>query len=143
LALYGAITAILIAVVADRLLQYMEIAERAAMEATINHVNSGVNVRLALYGLGGEYPDIAGSNPFELARMAPANFLGETSIADVRAGGGAVWVYDRLQRELIYVPRLTRRLDTNDRDGAIRFQLTRRVPGNAYMLVPTSKYRWE
>jgi ABC-type proline/glycine betaine transport system permease subunit len=36
LALYGAITAILIAVVADRLLQYMEIAERAAMEATIN-----------------------------------------------------------------------------------------------------------
>jgi hypothetical protein len=102
-----------------------------------------VNVRLALYGLGGEYPDIAGSNPFELARMAPANFLGETSIANVRGGGGAVWIYDRLRRELIYVPRLTRRLETSEAEKAIRFQLVRRVPGNAYMLVPTSNYRWE
>ena len=75
------------------------------------------------------------------ARMAPANLHGEiggSSLAGLERG---YWAFDRSRRELVYLPRLHRGLQTDDPDGAIRFRLIP-GPGTTYMLVPASKYSW-
>jgi hypothetical protein len=80
-------------------------------------------------------------NPFELARMAPSNLHAEitgSGLADLERG---YWVFDRSRKELAYLPRLYRGLQTDDPDGAVRFHLMP-GPGTTYVLVPTSKYSW-
>jgi hypothetical protein len=144
IAIYAALVAIVLAVFLERLLYYMELAERTVMEVTVSNVNSALHVRRAYDLLAGrsiDDPTAPSRNPFELAGMSPANFHGEIdspSLADLERGH---WVFDRTQRELIYLPRLRRGLDTADANGAIHFRLEPR--GNApSMLVPTSKYAW-
>jgi hypothetical protein len=144
LAIYASVIAVILAVFLERLLYYMEVAERTVMEATVSNVNSALDVRWLYGNLGSETVQkgtIAAANPFELAGMSPGNFAGEVNspiLADFRRGQ---WVFDRSQRELIYVPQLRRGLDTADPDGALHFRLEDR--GNAHFrLVSTSKYLW-
>jgi len=144
IALYAALVGIVAAVFLERLLTYMELAERTAMEITVDRINSALRLRLAGDMLEGRLIDVPAAldrNPFELARMAPANFhrqLDGSSIGDLERG---YWVFDRQRRELVYLPRLHRRLQTDDPDDAVRFHL---IPGmgTTYVLVPASKYSW-
>ena len=140
----AAIIALLIAAFMDRMLDQMEFAERTAMELTVSHVNSALNVRLAYEQLRGGAADSewAGRNPFELARMAPPNFLGERSTPRLEFLERGSWVYDRGRRELIYLPRLKRSLQTSDPSSALRFRLKAGATGG-FMLAPTSKYTWQ
>jgi hypothetical protein len=142
---YAAIVAVLIAVFFDRMLDQFEFAERVAMEVTVSHVNSGVNIRLAYDRLRGvaAASDWSERNPFELARMSPPNFLGERSSARLGAVARGSWIYDGRRAELVYLPRWKRSLRTRDPDGALRFRLQPPVQGGAFMLVPTSKYDWQ
>ena len=129
------------AVFLERVLYYMELAERTVMVLTVSNVNSALNVRRAFRMLERQTINERLRNPFALAGMSPANFLGEIDSPNLAALQRGHWVFDRARRELIYLPRLRRGLETADPDGAIRFRLE--LQGReASMLVPTSKYAW-
>ena len=145
-ALYGGIAAILIAVVAERLLDYMELAERTSVEATVNQVMSAANTRLAYATIRGEALNLEAwnrRNPFELAGMSPVNFVGEIDLAQASNLARGSWAFDRERAELVYQPRLGLGLHTTDPHGALRFR-GGLVPGAlGYRLVPASPYRWD
>jgi hypothetical protein len=113
------------------------------MEVTVSHVNSALDVRRAYDMLAARAadPPTPSHNPFELAGMSPGNFRGEidsASLADLELGN---WVFDRARKELIYLPRLRRGLETPDPTGAIHFKLELRKDGG-YRLVATPTYAW-
>lgn len=144
-AIYAAVVAVVLTAFLERLLYYMELAERTSMEVTVRHVNSGLDLRQAYGMLAAQSvsePVTLTRNPFELAAMSPSNFLGEMdspSLAELERGN---WVFDRAQKELIYLPRLRRGLDTADPNGAIHFKLEARGD-NRSRLVPTLRFTWE
>jgi hypothetical protein len=144
--LSAAVVAVVMAAFLARLLDYMEIAERSNMETTVSYINSGINTGLAYDMLEGRPVNMATGlkrNPFELARMSPANFLGELGGRDLASLEKGSWIYDRPTNELIYLPKLRRGLRTEDPQGAIRFRLVQAREKAPYMLVPTSVYEWE
>lgn len=144
--LYGGIAAILIVVVAERLLDYMALAERTAVEVTVNQVISAANTRLAYATLRGEALNPEAWNqhsPFALAGLSPVNFVGELDSAQAGTLARGSWAFDRERAELVYQPRLGLGLHTSDPHGALRFR-GGLVPGAvAYRLVPVAPYRWE
>jgi hypothetical protein len=145
-ALYGGIAAILITFFAYRLLEVMELAERTAMEATVNKLNAAVNTRLAyevMRGTVANAPAWAMRNPFELGNVSAGNFAGEVDSARPGALERGTWAFDASRAELIYLPRLGAGLQTSDPQGAVRFKAIVGRNGMGYMLVPTSPYRWE
>ena len=142
LAVYAGLIGIALAVFADRLLDTLEIAERAAMDVTVSRVNSAINIQLAADRFGGRLPRIAEAlerNPFEVARMSPGNFLGEFDAPQLDGLERGTWIFDRSSRELIYLPKLHRGLEAAE--PAVRFRLERR--GNElFALVPAAPYMW-
>ncbi len=143
--LYAGIVAILMALFVPYVLGFMELAERTAMQSTLMQVTSGMNTRFAydlLQGKAGDFSALARANPFELARVSPKNFLGETDAAEVATLERGSWFYDVPRGELVYLPRLRTGLHTTDPDSALRFRLE---PNGAfgYTLVPSVPYRWE
>lgn len=145
-ALYGGIAAVLIAVLAERLLDYMELAERAAVEATVSQVMSAVNARLAYDMARGERSPVEAwtrRNPFELARMAPGNFVGEIDSSQAADLARGTWAFDRERAELVYLPRLRLGLLTADPHGALRFRALVPPGRLGYSLVPALPYRWD
>ena len=137
----AALIAVFLAVFLERVLYYMELAERTVMVLTVNNVNSALNVRRAYGMLGGQAMNDRVHNPFALAGMSPANFLGEIDSSSLSTLERGQWVFDRTRGELIYLPRLHRGLETADPDGAIRFRLESRGR-EISILVPTSEYSW-
>ena len=143
LALYAGLVGIAAVFFVDRLLDYLELAERSSMEMTVARVNSAINVQLASEMLSGRLIYVEPAlrrNPFELAKMPQTNYLGELDGPDLSALDRGNWLFDRPRGELVYLPRLQRGLRT-PADGTIRFHLVRRG-GSTYMLVPTSEYIW-
>ena len=144
-ALYGGIAAILIAVFASQLLDYMEIAERSAMQATLGNLVAAINTRLAYEVMRGEIGNVSGwprRSPFELARASAGNFAGERDTLGPDALVRGTWAFDAVRGELVYQPRLRRGLETSDPEGALRFRAVVDPRGFGYRLVPTSPYRW-
>ena len=142
--MYAAVAGVVLAVFLERVLYYMELAERTVMEVTVSNVNSAVNVRRAYGMLAGPSANASAAlprNPFELAGMSPANFRGDIDSPDLATLERGQWVFDRTRRELIYLPRLRRGLETSDPDGAIRFKLEPRG-SSISLLVPASAYTW-
>jgi hypothetical protein len=146
LALYAAVVGVLIAAFLDRVLTYMELAERTAMEATVNNVNSALAARRALQMLQahpGEGARALRANPFELADMRVTNRHPDV-VADAPLDGleRGRWVFQRSRNELIYLPQLHRGLQTGEPQSLVRFHLV--ATANAgYVLVPASPYSWE
>lgn len=139
--LYGSIAAILVAFLAEQLLDAMEVAERTAMQATVAQLNSAISARLAYEVMRGEVGDVQAwtrRNPFELARARQGNFVGE--VAALAPGS---WAFDSDRAELVYSPRVHLGLHTADPEGLLRFRGVASYNGMGYMLVPTSPYRWE
>jgi hypothetical protein len=139
--LFAGLVGVFIVLFARQALDYMEIAERAAMEATLINTMSAINIRLiqdiASQRQGAR--DWTRRNPFELARMAPANFAGDLDDSPPASGS---WGYDRASAELIYTPRLRFRLQTSNGEARLRFRLVER-PTGGYSLAPITPYRWE
>lgn len=143
--LYALIVAIAAAMLLDRLLAAMELAERAAMEQTVTRVNAALNVRIAYLMLDGQLVHVQAAlkrNPFELVKGAPPNFRGEGETADLARLDGGSWFFDRERAELVYKPRLKRNLATADGSEMVRFHLVA-APGTRYVLVPAYKYDWD
>lgn len=144
LAVYAVIVAALIVVFASYMLDYMEMAEKAAMESTVNNVTSALNLHYASHVMAGKpldsRPWMAG-NPFELARAFPSGYLGQ--LGDGRSGDvdRPAWFFDAARGEVLYLPRLRRHL-SGASNGEIRFHLQRHASGFGFQLAPTSPYTW-
>jgi hypothetical protein len=137
--LYAALAAIFIAIFASELLDYMELAERAAMEATLMNAVAAINVQTARDMLGSPKRDSDRTrNPFEFAGMAPANFAGELHGSLPPAGS---WGYDSASAELIYAPRLHFKLHTSNGQPVLRFRVES-GPGAVKRVVPIAPYEW-
>ena len=144
------VAAIVMYELSSRTLRYFEVAEKAALTITVLEVERGIRVRLALAALGGApapTEKFLNTNPFELARAVPPNYLGElrgqTDLSELKPGN---WFYDRDRNEIAYLPRLTSRL--RDADGAalqvLRFRLTRGAGSHALpQLSAVSAYQWD
>jgi hypothetical protein len=151
-ALYLAIAGVLAAVLLERLLTYAEVAEKAAMEATLSQLSAALYARVAYLALRGEYEAIDAlrdGNPFISGYVKFPNYLGEFDAVPAGDIAEGKWLYDRARRELVYVPNLRRYLQANaagHSDGALRFRLeVRKVSKQAYtgiLLEPVGDTRW-
>lgn len=139
-ALYAAIAGVVFAIFASELLDYMELAERTAMQATLMNAIAAINVRAARDALTSPPAQSARTrNPFQLAGATPANFAGELDGSLPPAGS---WGYDRASDELVYAPRLHLRLHTSNGEPVLRFRLESER-GPLQRLAPVTPYRWE
>lgn len=140
--LYAAIVGVLIAVFLERMLVYMELAERTAMIVTVNNVNSALHIQRALALLEGRSEKQSQRNPLDLAKVRVTNRHPDApdreKIAQLERG---YWVYDQSRRELVYLPSLHRRLQTEDVQGTVPFRLLSDPMGP--LLVPAVHYTWE
>ncbi len=115
-ALYVAIAGVLAAVLLERLLTYAEVAEKAAMDATVGRLSGALYTRMAYLGLRGEYQAIeafARQSPFVTTKASAGNYLGEFDGMPASVETGK-WFYDRVRHELVYVPNLKRYLSGVD-----------------------------
>lgn len=150
--LYVVIAGILAAVLLERLLTYVEAAEKAAMEATLSQLHASLYARVAFLTLRGEYEAIDAlprRSPFATAVMQAANYRGEFVgvPADVEGGN---WLYDRVRNELVYVPKLKRYLVADPDDlssGHLRFrvevQKSAKYAYTGVALRPVTTFRWD
>jgi hypothetical protein len=150
-ALYVIIAGVLAAVLLARLLAYAELAEKAAMDATLSQLHSGLYARVAFLALRGEYEALEAlpaQSPFLSARMKSPNYLGEFDGIPVEAEGGR-WLYDRQRHELVYVPNLRRYLaegPAGRKPNGLRFKLeVLKASKHAYTgvsLRPVEPFEW-
>lgn len=146
-ALYVALVSVLALVLLNRSQTYFALAERAAVDATLNNTRSALNVRLAYERLQGGLSRERhwdGGNPFELGRLTLDNYTGELESPGALAGlRGGAWAFDRLNGELIYRPNYPRGLSVSDGTAILRFRL--KVPGPATIprLDPVVSYIWD
>jgi hypothetical protein len=135
-----AVCAVIIALFLERTLSYMELAERTAMEVTVQHVNAALQIQRAAELLQGRSSS-ASQNPFELARMRVPRVHPDLNdpnrLAELERG---YWVFERSGAQLIYLPQFHRRLQSDD--GVVRFHL-KRVHGSPDTLVPAADYSWD
>jgi hypothetical protein len=145
-ALYGAIAAVLIGLLAGLLLDAIETAERTAMQATVARLNAAITTRLAYEVMRGEVGNVQAwtrRNPFELARMSLGNFAGAFEAPVPVSLERGFWAFDVGRAELVYAPRLRTGLQTSDPDGFLRFHGVAAPNGMGYALLPTAPYRWD
>ena len=144
MAVYAFIVAALIAVFSSYILDYMEMAEKAAMETTVANVTSAINVRYALLVMSSRQADASRwfrGNPFELAGVTPPNYRGVLGAAATEDTGRPAWLFDAITAEVVYLPRLYSHLDGGEVDQ-LRFRLEPAGSGFGFALVPARPYRW-
>jgi hypothetical protein len=151
-ALYVIIAGVAATVLLERLLTYMEAAEKAAVDVTLSQLHSGLYSRVAYLALRGEYETIdalPASSPFLTAQVLSSNYLGgfDGIPLDLKSGN---WYYDRGHHELVYVPRLTRYLSSPAGEGAqplLRYRVeVLKASKDAFIgvaLKPAEVIRWE
>jgi len=148
------VISVLAAAALQRYFVYQELAERAAMEATLRMVKTGLQIRLAELIIGNRQAEagvLERSNPMEWLADKPANYAGD--YAHPRRGGN--WYYDAARAELVYAVNNGEFLDVAANDGVkeIRFKTrlltdvvtfggttTESVTG--VTLVPVKPYSW-
>lgn len=127
-ALFAAVAAVLIGTFIERSFHFMALAERTAMEVTVQHINTGLRLRRAADIVAGRPPPaVPPRDLFAFAFVAPPPDFAE----EARAGG---WWYDQAGSELVYTPRF----GTGSPDGAVRFRLFREGSG-LWVLAPASR----
>jgi hypothetical protein len=80
-------------------------SERLAVELTIRNMNSGLFLQQAerlTSGRENTLRELAGQNPVDWLRTAPAGYIGEQSCVAVMAAGQ--WCWDKGQKVLYYFP---------------------------------------
>lgn len=148
------IVSVLAAAALQRFLVYQELAERAAVEATLRIVKTGLQLRLAELIIGNRQTDavvLEHDDPMRWLAEKPANYGGNYERPPQRG----LWYYDRARGELVYVASSSAFLEVEPIDGVkqIRFRarLLRdvvRIGGmttesvTGVTLVPVRPYRW-
>ena len=150
-----AIFAALFTMLLDRLFYLQEAAEKAAMEATLRGIKTGLQVRLAeliIANREGEAGLLEVEDPVRwLEEARPANYGG--AYREPPAPG--TWYFDAAQRQLVYVVNTGDRLEIGGQPGVkqlrFRVRLVRdpiQLPGgpleriNGIAMAPVHPYRW-
>lgn len=126
LAVVICLVGIFAAVALDRFLRYQEIAEKAAMEATIGALRSAqamqASARILRQGLK-SVASLADENPIDWLAAHPAGYRGALYDSREADATGGSWYFDLRNKELAYVPERTR-FFTPGADGrrVIRFR---------------------
>ncbi len=112
-----AIIGILVAVAANRLLPYIDEAERISVLRVEGELRSSLVMEAARRIVRGHSTSIAeleGSNPVTLLLEPPENYLGELSIGESEEVPTRHWYFDRHSELLIYRPGIPYGLRTPD-----------------------------
>lgn len=145
MAIYGVVIATLVVVFADYAVDYMEMAEKTAMQTTVTNVTAALNIRYAAAVMTGKAINpkrwLAG-NPFELAKAFPPNYTGEVSAGASEPATRPAWFFDTAHKEVVYLPRLHSHLEVEDGSAEIRFRLRAHPSGFGFVLVPAPSYSW-
>ena len=152
-ALYVAIVGVLAAVLLERLLTYAEVAEKAAMEATVSRLHAALYAKLAYLALRGEYQAIealSDQSPFVTADVRSSNYLGEFDGVPPEGAEAGKWLYDRVRRELVYVPNLKRYFSSASGEHAppvMRFRVELKKASKytytGVAITPVNAARWD
>ena len=138
----------------ERLRFYQEMAEKAAMEATLRLIKTGLQIRLAeliIANRQGEAMQLEIEDPTRWLDTPPSNYAG---LYRERPASGA-WYFDPREQQLVYVANIGDRLKLDGATGSkeIRFRarlLKDRVPVaggtiegvTGVTLTPIHRYRW-
>jgi len=145
IAVYAVIVGTLVVVFFSYLTDYMEMAEKTAMETTVRNVTAAINLRYAILVMSGEgkrtelWP---AQNPFELAQTFPPNYRGLLDKQGEAEPSRPTWLFDAPRGEVVYRPRLSGHLAGGAGDE-LRFKLEHGSLGDGFKLVPTTPYSWE
>ena len=107
------IVALLFGIALDRLMRYVELGERTAMEQNIAAMNVALTMKfaaLAVAGRGEAITKEAGANPIDLLARPPENYLGVLSAPSAETLPPRNWYYDRTSGDVVYLPGRTRYL---------------------------------
>ena len=152
------VVVIIIAVLAGAALQrypvYQELAEKAAMEAALRMVKTGLQIRLAELIIGNRQAEagvLERSDPMQWLADKPANYGGDYR----RPARRGSWYYDAARAELVYAVNNGQFLDIAATDGVkeLRFKtrLLRDVVNfggtttgsvTGVTIVPVTPYNW-
>lgn len=144
IAVYAVIVATLVVVFFSYLMDYMEMAEKTAMETTVSNVTAAINLRYASLVMTGNAADNkrwstwSTTNPFRLADAFPPNYRGTLGAEQRLEADRPSWVFDPLRAELVYLPRLHNHLGADE----VRFKLERHPSGFGFLLAPSPPYNW-
>jgi len=100
-----ALIGILIAVAANRLLPYMDEAERVAVLRVEGQVRSSLVMEAAQRIVRGQAASIStleGSNPFKFLLEPPKNYVGELARGDAGQAPLRHWYFDQDEHRLVY-----------------------------------------
>jgi prepilin-type N-terminal cleavage/methylation domain-containing protein len=150
----ASVIGLLAAVALQRLTVYQELAERAAMEATLRNVQTGLQVRLAeliIANRQAEARQLERGNPMQWLAEQPRNYGGEYRVPVERA----TWYYDAARGELVYVVNNGAFLEAEMVDGAkvlrfrarllkgvVKFGGATTETATGITLLPVRPYRW-
>lgn len=101
-----AVICFMLSIVIDRLLYYMEMAEKVAMEQTVGILRSSLHLQTASLVARGRQEDLmllAEQNPMEWLAEKPKNYDGEVDGVDSQSVVGGRWIFDKKEKKLIYV----------------------------------------
>ena len=148
------IFSVLATVLLDRLGYYQELAEKAAMEATVRGIKTGLQIRLAeliIANRQAEAGALETEDPVRWLESKPSNYGGAYP-EQPRTG---IWYFDGSERHLVYVVGTGNRLEIDTAWGAkqVRFRarlLRDRVKTGSgtvesvtgITLAPVLPYRW-
>ncbi|RSZ60096.1 type II secretion system protein [Massilia atriviolacea] len=106
LAVCTVVVAVLIGVLLQRLLDYRERAEMAAVEQLAGVLRTALALKVGQLQARGRESDIAslaGTNPIELLAEKPRNYAGEFFTPTAQQVAPGNWYFDRKTKSLVYL----------------------------------------
>ena len=114
------IISILVVVALDRLLPYIDEAERVSVLRVEGQLRSTLMMEAAqriVRGQGASITELEGSNPVKLLAQPPKNYLGELSASQESAAPARHWYFEATGRRLVY--RIGEAFSLNAGDGPL------------------------
>lgn len=100
------VVAIMLAIVLDRMLFYVEMAEKVAMQQTVGSIRSSLHLQTASLiakNRANELPNFAQQNPMDWLAEKPANYVGEIDDSSRKNVASGSWFFDVKAKNLVYL----------------------------------------
>lgn len=150
------VVALLFGIALDRLMRYVELGERTAMEQNVAAMNVALTMKFAALVVAGREEAIgkeAGANPIDLLARPPENYLGVLAAPSAETLPPRSWYYDRTSGDVVYLPGRTRYLvEPASAINGLRFRVVLTAPSprpdpavreiRLPLVQPIVPYRW-